>query len=323
MSQDREERSGALVSIALPVYNGESYVAEAVESVLSQTHPHFELLICDNASTDRTEEICRRFAAQDTRIQYIRRDENCGSSGNFNDGFHRSTGKYFKWHAHDDLLEPTYLEKLVDVLEKDPGCVMAYPRTVLIDAEGQETQCYLDEIASDSEDPAERLAVWLRPRDGLCNPMFGLLRRSAAARTGLIPTYISGDRVFLAHLTLIGRCRLVNEALFLRRVHPRMSTLAHEERQALQQYIRGRRRLVPIMEKWRIGIGHLGAIHRTPMSLLVRMRCYGVMLRWALDRRKYLLAEIAFPLYLNGRLTWLGRELQNFLSAASQNRETR
>ncbi|NNE33800.1 MAG: glycosyltransferase family 2 protein, partial [Rhodothermales bacterium] len=61
------------ISVGVPVYNGENYLEEAVNSVLAQTFPDFEVIISDNASDDRTEEICRGFEARDSRIRYIRR----------------------------------------------------------------------------------------------------------------------------------------------------------------------------------------------------------------------------------------------------------
>jgi glycosyltransferase involved in cell wall biosynthesis len=85
-----------LVSLGLPVYNGEDFVAAALESVAVQTLSDYQLIICDNASTDATEDICRRYAAGDTRIQYIRNPVNLGAGPNFNLTFKYATGRYFK-----------------------------------------------------------------------------------------------------------------------------------------------------------------------------------------------------------------------------------
>ena len=76
--------SDPLVSVGLPVYNGEDYVAEAIESILAQTYQNFELLINDNASTDRTEAICRAYAAADERVMYARNQTNLGAAANYN-----------------------------------------------------------------------------------------------------------------------------------------------------------------------------------------------------------------------------------------------
>src|SRR5688572_10868700 len=96
------------VSIGLPVYNGENYLAEAIDSILAQTFEDFELIISDNASTDRTQEICEAYAAKDGRIRYYRSEVNKGSAWNFNRVFELARGEYFKWAAHDDYIAPEY-----------------------------------------------------------------------------------------------------------------------------------------------------------------------------------------------------------------------
>ena len=88
-----------LVSIGVPVYNGDNYLEATLDSILDQTFKDFELVICDNASTDRTEAICRNFAASDPRVRYHRQPRNFGAAPNYNDVYHRSRGKYFKWSS--------------------------------------------------------------------------------------------------------------------------------------------------------------------------------------------------------------------------------
>src|SRR5690348_16440326 len=97
---------GPRVSIGLPVFNGENFIADAIASVLGQTLTYVELVIQDNASTDRTAEICADFAARDRRVRYFRNPTNLGLAPNYNLAFHNSRGHYFKWLAHDDYLEP-------------------------------------------------------------------------------------------------------------------------------------------------------------------------------------------------------------------------
>ena len=85
------------VSIGLPVYNGEKYLEQALISILSQTYTDFELIISDNASTDRTQAICREYAAKDPRIRYYCNEENLGAAPNHNRVFELASGEYFKW----------------------------------------------------------------------------------------------------------------------------------------------------------------------------------------------------------------------------------
>ncbi len=98
-----------LISIGLPVFNGSNFLAEAIESVLNQTYKNFELIISDNASTDSTPEICEKFASEDGRIQYYRNEKNLGAGANYDRCFHLSSGEFFKWIAHDDIIEQKYL----------------------------------------------------------------------------------------------------------------------------------------------------------------------------------------------------------------------
>src|SRR5262245_38039803 len=98
--------SSPRVSIGMPVRNGEPFIADAIDSLLAQTLTDFELIICDNASTDRTQEICGEYAAQDARIRYYRNPTNLGPAQNHNKCFELSRGEYFRWHAHDDMCLP-------------------------------------------------------------------------------------------------------------------------------------------------------------------------------------------------------------------------
>ena len=91
-----------LVSVGLPVYNGERYLREAVDSVLGQTYVNLELVISDNASTDATEAICREYAARDPRVRYHRAERNRGAVWNFNRAFELARGEFFMWQAFDD-----------------------------------------------------------------------------------------------------------------------------------------------------------------------------------------------------------------------------
>jgi len=125
------------VSIGLPVFNGENYLTEAISSVLNQTFTDLELVICDNASTDRTHAICCEYAAADQRVRYIRNESNIGAAKNYNLVWEKSTGTYFKWLAHDDRLLPGYVAATVAALEHDPGVVLCNSVVDYIDQFGQ------------------------------------------------------------------------------------------------------------------------------------------------------------------------------------------
>ena len=108
------------VSIGLPVFNGERYLVSTIDSILAQRFTDFELIVSDNASTDRTGEICRDYAHRDPRVRYFRNERNLGVGPNYDGCFHRARGTYFKWASNDDLLAPTYLLKAVASLVSSP-----------------------------------------------------------------------------------------------------------------------------------------------------------------------------------------------------------
>ena len=125
------------VSIGLPVYNGEAFIADAISSFRAQSFDDFELIVSDNAWTDATEDIVREFASADPRIRYLRSETNVGANRNFNRTYYFATGEYFKWAAHDDVVEPTFIERCVSVLNDDPTVVLVHSRTSYIGGNGE------------------------------------------------------------------------------------------------------------------------------------------------------------------------------------------
>lgn len=119
------DRRQSLVSVGIPVYNGAKYIAQALDSVLAQDYPNLEIVISDNASTDGTRAICKKYARKDPRIQYRRNPQNLGASANFKKAVRLATGDYFTWLAADDvLLQSDYLSTLVTYLDENPDVVL-------------------------------------------------------------------------------------------------------------------------------------------------------------------------------------------------------
>src|SRR2546425_2550054 len=125
-----------LVSIGLPVYNGENYVREAIESILDQGFADFELIISDNASTDRTGEICREWISRDSRVRYYKSEVNRGLAWNFNRVFELACGRYFLWVSHDDRVGEDYLSRCLEVLERYSGVVLCFSNSNYINETG-------------------------------------------------------------------------------------------------------------------------------------------------------------------------------------------
>ena len=229
------DNSHVLVSIGVPVYNGERFLRFALESLLSQTHTNIEIIISDNASTDATEDICRSYAARDKRIQYYRNEKNFGAARNYNITVEKAKGKYFKWAAHDDMCDPMLIEKCVDVLEREPKVSLAYPQTIIIDDNGDFKSNHEDKF--NFREPEAHLR-WVQfckaPLD--CNAVFGVMRTDTLKKTPRIGAYESSDRVLLGEMALRGEIAEVQGRLFLRRYHGRISTNVHATKESMAKW---------------------------------------------------------------------------------------
>src|ERR1700758_5314726 len=129
------------LTIGMPIYNAERFLAKTLDCFLRQTFTDFELIISDNASTDSTEEICHEYARRDRRIRYFRNEKNMGAGWNFRRVYSMATGKYYKQAAHDDFIEPTFLERCIAALEADPGLALAHTRTRTVSPTGAPVEC--------------------------------------------------------------------------------------------------------------------------------------------------------------------------------------
>jgi len=275
------------VSVGLPVFNGEDYLEQALDSILAQTYSDFELIISDNASTDRTEEICRAYAAKDERIRYFRNETNLGAAKNFNRVFELSSGEYFKWAAHDDLCAPEYLRWCVEILDREPDVVLCYPKTSIIDEHGEFVEDYFDGFDLRSPKPHKRFRDFFRA-PGLCNPIFGLIRANILKRTPLIGNYTSSDRVLLGELALLGQFYEVPERLFFRREHPQMSVRANPDLVERAAWFDPARKGQIQLPRWRWFFEYLLSIKRVRMSWYEKNCCYMRMGRWFLGQRRKL-----------------------------------
>jgi glycosyltransferase involved in cell wall biosynthesis len=267
------------VSVGLPVYNGERYLEQAIDSLLAQTFEDFELIISDNGSTDGTQEIARACLAQDERVRYVRVAENRGVVWNFNEVFRQSRGEFFKPAAHDDLHAPDFIGRCVEAFREAPSSVvLVYPRTQLIDDTGAATTVYDDRLDLRQRAPSERLKAYLWNVQ-MVNPYFGLHRRDVYASTRLMRPFISSDVVLLAELALRGEFWELPEPLFFRRDHAGRSERAHADQASLARWydpattdVVGRRRSKQFE-------GLLRAVVDAPLPLGERVRCLRVVVR--------------------------------------------
>jgi glycosyltransferase involved in cell wall biosynthesis len=267
------------VSIGLPVYNGDNYLAATLESLLAQSYTDFELIVSDNASTDRTAEICQAYASRDRRLRYVRNERNIGAAANYNRTFELATGELFKWHAHDDLLALTCIEKCVAVLDANPDAVLCQSWVEYIDEHGQSLGVYDNLLPhADALRPSTRFAAAILVPHS-CTDFFGLARRTALVGTMLHADFHGADRALIAQLALRGRLLKVNEPLFLNRDHPMRYTRTANRPQDRQLWHAGhvQSRHYPI---WRLYREYWQMIPRDLTDRRERLRCYGHLLRW-------------------------------------------
>lgn len=211
------------VSIGMPVYNGEKFIRRALDSLLDQTFADFELIISDNASMDKTRQICLEYAAKDERIRYYRNDVNIEPISNFNRVLHSASGQYFMWAAHDDRWEPAFIACLVQSLDVNPQAVLAFCRFVDIDDDGRVTQTFKTNWA----DVFSRSKFWQFAFMTLADELtahkavhiYGLLRRDALLECGgmvILPNVSNAGEDTLTLLRLLAKWNftIVDRVLF-------------------------------------------------------------------------------------------------------------
>jgi glycosyltransferase involved in cell wall biosynthesis len=280
------DRDRPKVSLGMPVYNGEAYLAGTLDSILVQTYPDFELIISDNASTDSTREICEAYAARDSRVRYYRNDTNIGAAPNYNRVFELAAGGYFKWTPHDDGYAPQYLERCVDVLEREADVVLCYPRTVLVDGAGEVIEYHDDQFNLQSPKPHLRFresfygSAW-------CNPVLGLIRAAVLCRTGLIGSYHASDEVLLGELAMYGKYYEVPEYLFIRRLHERSSVQENPGDEARVTWFDPSTTGKVVAPRWRRFMEFHRAIQRSPLGAWDRLLCYTELGRYYISPARF------------------------------------
>ncbi|MFL6143623.1 MAG: glycosyltransferase family 2 protein [Labedaea sp.] len=208
--------SDTLVSIGLPVYNGAHRLEEVVWSVLGQDHDRIELVICDNASTDDTEAVCRELAAADSRVVYHRQPRNVGVLNNFVHAIRTARGKYFRWIGDDDWLAPDCVSRCLEAFAEDERRVLVTTQLAYTGPDGiTRTDPSYDGGRLAAADPVTRFAEMLRLLNEsplLVDPLYGVMRRDLVVT---IPrrNMLREDEVFATKLALAGPWGHVPEIL--------------------------------------------------------------------------------------------------------------
>jgi glycosyltransferase involved in cell wall biosynthesis len=291
------------LSIGLPVYNGARFLPAALDSLLGQTFGDFELILSDNASTDETAEIAQEYAQRDGRIEFIRHEHNQGAAWNFNFVAERSSGEYFKWAAADDVCAPTFLQRCVEVLDRDPSVVCCHARTRKINEYGElieglddptdgglPTRWFQEPTAKQHRPDASSPRASRRFADvvlfsGWAARSYSIFRMSALRQTSLLLPYYGSEKLTMVELALRGRFYDVPETLFFQRVHEGCSSRLKTSG-GQQQYITGNSagRQSPRLQLLR---DYIRAISSSPLPLGERAACYAWLLRYLLQFRKW------------------------------------
>ena len=234
------------VSIGMPVYNGEAYIRQAIDSLCNQSFSEFEIIISDNASSDGTEAICRAYAARDHRVKYIRQDTNLGVLPNFKLVLEEARAEYFMWAASDDSQESEFLRSLVAVLDEhqDILCAMSDVLNIQSAPSAFEFVSNLDDIRLESV-----LVNWKKcrgrffrnPTSNIFFCIYGLFRRKYISQVdlnfkGMHRYAFSSEVPILAQLALLGPICSIAEPLKIYRRHS--ESAYHNEHKSLSRFNR-------------------------------------------------------------------------------------
>ena len=283
--------SGPRVSIGLPVYNAERYLAETLDSVLAQTYRDFVLYIADNASTDGTEAICRDYASRDSRIHYIRNPVNIGAAANYTRCFTPATSEYFRWQNADDTIEPQLIEACIQVLDSQPDAVLAYGKSHIIDENSQLLRAYDDHLHLPQDSAVERFRKCLN-NIGFQHLMYGLIRREALLNTPLLGAYMGSDINLICELSLYGKFIEIPQHLFNRRMHEKSASWDNSDMERQKNHWDPSKRRL-ILQNWRAIVEYNRAVLRAPISAAEKRTLLWHLLRVAYWRKQRLARDLA------------------------------
>jgi glycosyltransferase involved in cell wall biosynthesis len=215
-----------LVSIGLPVFNGERALEGTIRSILAQQYGDIELVISDNASTDSTEELCRSLAAEDRRISYYRQPENRGMLRNFEFAIQAAKGTFFRWIGDGDHLDPAYVTRCLAAFAADPRLLLVTTQIAYTDTRDGIVRTQRYDRAGigirtgiSSDDPVERVTEVLRLlNEGylVIDPLYGMVRREAVLALGPRRNAPREDQVFASRLAMAGPWLHINDVLATR-----------------------------------------------------------------------------------------------------------
>lgn len=254
------------VTMGMPVYNEEKNVAEAIESLLAQTHRDFVLIISDNASTDRTGEICKKYAETDKRIVYVRQEKNIGSLLNFKVPVDMARTPFFMWCSGNDRWDPTFIEKLLPALE-NKDIVLSYPEAAVDYSDGTFSEPYEDDNSTDQiNDPIKRYLYFLwHSRIRISNMFYGIWRTEALKRCSLDLLVVAPDIIILHEATFEGKFKMYKEVLFWMK-KTNVQIIKNQKQKVLKQFSHLTGKIIGKETPFSITVSLIRAIIMTPFN---------------------------------------------------------
>jgi glycosyltransferase involved in cell wall biosynthesis len=221
------ESSPPKVTVCTPVYNGGDYIAESIQSVLDQTYKDFNLIVCDNCSTDNTEEIVRNF--KDPRLTYVRNKKNLGVVGNHNRCLELADGEYVYFLHHDDIMLPDNLALKVSILDKHPKVGIVHSDVLFMDEDGKHMDLSKFDAKRDYiEDGIKVFEKYIMHMPVGASIFIGavLARRDCYLKLGsfspLVPSVI--DNEMWLRILLFYDAACIGKPLVIYRLHDRMTS---------------------------------------------------------------------------------------------------
>jgi glycosyltransferase involved in cell wall biosynthesis len=201
------------VSVGMPVYNEEQFIEETILSILNQDYKNFELIISDNASTDKTKQICLNYSENDSRIRFYSRETTTDSTTNFNYVASLAKGDFFMWASGHDTRDPTFISRCVAALEQSNSIVLCYSDAVWIDKNGKNIGFEKSDIDTVGMSKIERIkkVFW---NLGYAYPIYGIFRKETLNAVLPYQKILGPDVVLLSELSAIGEFARLHEPLF-------------------------------------------------------------------------------------------------------------
>jgi glycosyltransferase involved in cell wall biosynthesis len=214
-----------LVSVALPVYNGEEWLEQAISTLIKQSYKNIEMIIADDCSSDNSQKICEQYASKYSQIKFIKNETNLGAQGNFKKILHLCSGKYITYACQDDYWDENFISYLVEKLESNNSAVLAGSAAQLLDENDEKYR----EVHCNGKWNPEKLSTYgliysvmlpLNYGKWIKNHLLfhGVLRTDILKYCfSIFPGVIEHDRHFLLLLALSGKWCYVDRVLYFRR----------------------------------------------------------------------------------------------------------